>query len=90
MTKQAPEQQPKPAEPPPGAMTEQEAGDCWCPFARVPYYGGGPGMAVNRAGDTLADPAAQYRCIASSCMAWRWTDTDASLGYCGLAGALQP
>jgi hypothetical protein len=25
-------------------------------------------------------------CLASVCMAWRWTDPDARHGYCGLAG----
>ena len=25
-------------------------------------------------------------CIGVKCMAWRWSDKNAALGYCGLAG----
>ena len=76
----------KPAPVPPGAVTETQAREHWCPFVRVPYYAGGGAMAINRAGDLLADPSQQYRCIASQCMAWRWDTSDQ--GHCGLAGGL--
>jgi len=74
-------------------MTEEEAKELWCPFARL-IDGQPPGAAAtNRSG-----PAANYHCIASKCMAWRWdmeithsiehgsqmSKTDK--GHCGLAG----
>lgn len=66
-------------------MTEEEdAKTKWCPFSRVmmwePQEGQNP--AVNR---NLAD----VNCIASGCMAWRWThkfgDDSTLHGGCGLA-----
>lgn len=86
-------------------MTEDEAKTKWCPFARdsetagnrVRY--GAPGEAVED--DYRTEAAAQFPCIASACMAWRWDGThvndpddpkadmvwsDRSYGHCGLAG----
>lgn len=78
--------------------TEAEARKCWCPFMRVPFSsivdGLGIAVAVNNA--KTADDEGLTRCIASECMAWRWTGEfkddpevkfvkDAT-GYCGLAG----
>jgi hypothetical protein len=62
-------------------MTEEEAAQRWCPFARV------PATAVNRVPGGQAHPAA--RCLGSGCMAWRWRDTgrgEGDDGVCGLAG----
>jgi hypothetical protein len=28
---------------------------------------------------------AKCHCLASNCMAWRWSDKDREKGYCGLA-----
>lgn len=58
-------------------MTEDEARKRWCPFART-YHpetdGDGETVAVasvNRGRDGAPD--AWCLCIASDCMAWRWT-----------------
>lgn len=53
--------------------TEEEAKTKWCPFARevyVPPESHCPGTVANRDYDS-----APYgcRCIASECMAWRWS-----------------
>jgi hypothetical protein len=70
-------------------MTEDEAKTKWCPHARV-LDGSPPGGAgVNRKG-----PEAGVYCIASGCMAWRWSYSPETAegndvepeGYCGLAG----
>lgn len=76
-------------------MTEQEARKKWCPFARrgavldENYV-----AAVNR----LSDMDNWPKCIASDCMAWRWSEeldkgwagkdgtNKTNDGYCGLAG----
>lgn len=62
------------------ALTEAQAAERWCPFARV-ATGSGSAPAVNRWG-----AAADARCIGNRCMAWRWTDPGFEAGYCGLAG----
>jgi hypothetical protein len=73
-------------------MTEAEAIECWCPFARMVLSTNYP-AAVNR--DIVAQRAGQsVNCIASGCMAWRWdhaANFDRRLGtpqqgHCGLAG----
>jgi hypothetical protein len=67
-------------------MTENEAREKWCPFARVSAYDHSP----NKDSGGNIRPGAY--CIASRCMAWRWDlDTDPPTaepteGYCGLAG----
>lgn len=77
-------------------LTEKEAKEKWCPFARNPIplrsNLGNVGFVVgNRAKDDDQSP-----CIASECMAWRWQFlamhgneselTEQAKGYCGLAG----
>jgi hypothetical protein len=61
-------------------MTEQEARERWCPFARV--------WGTDASGNRLADggkPNTDSMCIASRCMVWRrWYSK--SEGFCGLAG----
>jgi hypothetical protein len=69
-------------------MTEAEARTKWCPFARV-FVLIDEGPAVNRARagappSEQADMQERTRCIASGCMAWRWSVP--SSGFCGLAG----
>uniref|UniRef100_A0A6M3LSV1 Uncharacterized protein n=1 Tax=viral metagenome TaxID=1070528 RepID=A0A6M3LSV1_9ZZZZ len=66
-------------------MTEDEAKTKWCPQARV-LSDVGSYNAEYVAG--RVQPAAS--CIASACMAWRWTtkhSIDGAIGYCGLAGS---
>ena len=66
--------------------TEEEATGCWCPFVR--YQTGEEDCAGNRWLD-LSNPGTA-RCIASQCMAWRWTPAAqmglSRDGFCGLAG----
>jgi len=65
------------------ALTEAEARTKWCPFSRV---GDDTLTANNR------PPTAPYDCIASDCMAWRWSyepdgkSQSTTKGFCGLAG----
>lgn len=89
------------------SLTESEAREKWCPFARAPFVpdaaiiSPGPGdvIAANR---TETDVPVG-RCVASSCMAWRWSAKQPhTVGYapdgnpnpgqdasgsCGLAGS---
>ena len=74
-------------------MTEDEAKTKWCPQAQV-------SLAANeyQSGEAWNKPNdAEWHCIGSGCMAWRWVlqgeetgDGDAparlTYGYCGLAG----
>ena len=61
-------------------LTEDEARTKWCPAFRISYGGEGSDPHDNR-GDT---PGNNGRCIASRCMAWRWSGE--AIGYCGLSG----
>jgi hypothetical protein len=72
-------------------MSEDEAKRKWCPFARA---WDGQGASTNRiaSGDlNIPGPRSDCNCIASKCMAWRWTRAVTEDGdpccYCGLAGA---
>lgn len=82
-------------------MTEQEAREKWCPFARTiktTSFNGVPQWEVagNRVdanpvlGIRGEDSPWPCRCIGPDCMAWRWqspaTREAISRGYCGLAG----
>ena len=68
-------------------VTEEQARKLWCPFAMV---GMSRAMPAKGGGEECT------RCIASECMAWRWTVDDPmkrqgsadTRGYCGLAGKL--
>lgn len=71
-------------------MTEDEAKQKWCPFARC---GNEPGC--NRSGRNRSgrDFAAEPYCLGSDCMMWRWYAQTpeqfkeyGETGYCGLAG----
>ena len=53
-------------------MTEDEAGETWCPFSRVGGLGGD--HSYNRSESPHHDLLPKESlCIASACMAWRWT-----------------
>ena len=62
--------------------TEESAKKLWCPMARAiqntdKYDEAGTWYVSNEGS----------KCIASSCMMWRWVTTlDGDKGYCGLAG----
>lgn len=57
-------------------MTEEEAKGKWCPFARVSEIGERGGAYTHAPNRNLSEPreAASW-CLASQCMAWRWTTT---------------
>lgn len=50
-------------------MTEDEAKEKWCPFARAGIYAGNGAVAVNR--HTMAVSDSDTRCIGSGCMMWQ-------------------
>lgn len=69
-------------------LTEREAMDRWCPFARA-WDSNDEGLAaaaVNR--DSAGRFTGTANCIGSACMAWR--PYDETRGYCGLSGAPPP
>lgn len=80
--------------------TEDEARQCWCPFAHDFQSNGGNRLryaSETPDKDYGIEMAQALPCIASACMAWRWKgwenwipDKDPHsgqpLGYCGLAG----
>lgn len=83
-------------------MTEDEAKTKWCPFVRAASPDGA--AAWNRSSFITYEHEARQatRCIASACMAWRWSEKqppghgffadgsphpEGALGFCGLAGA---
>jgi hypothetical protein len=76
---------------PPG-HTEAEAAQRWCPFTRevTPIGKSKKDAAIGNRylteRDDFPNPAG-CRCIASHCMAWRWTSVDR--GRCGLAGPVE-
>ncbi len=76
------------------AVTAEQARSKWCPFVRVPYVKTGGVAGINRKAHSIYGPAALdgSQCIAAQCMAWRWLDTEETvgdrIGYCGLAGGL--
>ncbi len=82
-------------------MTEEEAKNKWCPFARAEAMrdkADSPRLAINRGSPIFVMMEATL-CIGSACMAWRavqtgWTNPNPAgesepiygSGYCGLAG----
>ncbi len=68
-------------------MTEQDAIQKWCPFARSQDFCDGKylGASVNRQSSGQNQPEPDCMCIASRCMAWR-DGQGAAYGYCGLVG----
>lgn len=79
-------------------VTEEQAKEKWCPFARVllPVHQVGNRistfhMEVARKSDPrdfehYQRQVADCNCIGSRCMAWRFTSRFGGEGYCGLAG----
>jgi hypothetical protein len=78
-------------------MTEDEAKKKWCPCARtVEKWNDGTSSPRNRVAigesTTEVHNLVGTKCIASACMAWRWSMSANSPelgGGCGLAGAPQ-
>jgi hypothetical protein len=74
-------------------MTEEEAKNRWCPFARV-AGNNYANESYNRVSRSKKVVAPNSHCIGSACMAWRWfqsTKEQGTLpppyeGFCGLAG----
>lgn len=75
------------------AYTESEAGQKWCPEARVPvikevHQGLLDLTSINRHPDSR-EPFAGARCIGSLCPHWQFltaTRSQNPKGYCGLSG----
>ena len=71
-------------------LTEDEARQRWCPMVRVE----GNNRVHNTKSDGYENADNNYRCIGSSCMAWREYEIAFAhgeipkehRGYCGLAG----
>lgn len=78
--------------------TEEEARECWCPFARSAFSLDPNDEMASLCSANRGNTDNNCHCIASECMAWRWTDivvskgTNANpgsqqkVGFCGLAG----
>lgn len=81
-------------------MTEDEAESKWCPFARVALDVTGGSFNRWTGGEAVGETSPSL-CIASACMAWRWTPSHGpdpenpkgdlvlhrtTWGVCGLAG----
>ncbi|WP_454021255.1 hypothetical protein [Azospirillum sp. Marseille-Q6669] len=79
-------------------MTEEEARTKWCPHARASDQADPP-SSVNRV--RTNKPDGDCLCVASGCMAWRWSEEDCTppgsngigepveahaVGYCGAFG----
>jgi hypothetical protein len=62
-------------------LSQKEATEKWCPFARA---ADGGGAVINR--DWAGLPDKKAICISARCMAWRWEDRRSERGYCGMAG----
>jgi hypothetical protein len=76
------------------SITEQQASQRWCPFARSYGYpsdeADASAVTVNRS--RKGGPDRWCQCLASGCMAWRWDKTVLGVqsGHCGLAGGVEP
>jgi hypothetical protein len=84
-------------------MTEAEAKQKWCPFARVGILTVNGGVTVNRpigVPSERSEVSEGTRCIASGCMAWEWyvwpqqaaaeSPSTEPAGVCGLAQRVGP
>jgi hypothetical protein len=65
-------------------MTEEDAHQRWCPFARLPN--GVNHVSPSMVPSTQASIRDGSHCIASECMAWRWINYGQRHGFCGLGG----
>ena len=54
-------------------LTEEEAKKKWCPYANTTARGAANVGSWNRFEDSPPEKTAGVCCIASECMAWRWT-----------------
>lgn len=74
-------------------MTEADARQRWCPFARLDGANRAPDIQGVMGGPIEALWLTQCQCIASACMAWQWTEPSPAggrvdhprRGECGLA-----
>jgi hypothetical protein len=67
-------------------MTEDEAKTKWCPFARDSNTGGnriryGAGSDDAPPPEYGGEAAAEFPCIASACMAWRWSEAKRTAAF---------
>jgi hypothetical protein len=67
-------------------VTEEHAKEKWCPHVRIRHQSQ---AVVNRTPDPMHH--ADYGCIGSRCMSWRWRNSALDVGhepkgFCGLAG----
>lgn len=69
-------------------MTEDEAKAKWCPFARtVEAWPTGPTAPRNRVvkssddEQTLLEGLVGVQCVASACMAWRWSEAKRTAAF---------
>jgi hypothetical protein len=82
-------------------LTEKQAREKWCPHSRDSSTGGNRArFGAQEALQYEAEACADFPCIASACMAWRWAGWEIDpksgrpivskpvAGYCGLAGEL--
>lgn len=74
-------------------LSESDARERWCPFARPvigsTVYAAPEGRAVD-VGDDGCPTSIGQNCIGSRCMMWSWRDAEEAeprLGFCGLIGA---
>jgi hypothetical protein len=69
-------------------LSQNEANEKWCPFARTVGEGGGKRFVANRVNDQVLDERNMIgtTCLGPRCMAWRWEDNRHERGYCGMAG----
>ena len=62
-------------------VTEEEAYERWCPFARTAFPLDAPAVAANRFLVEDNRPEGVPRCVASQCMAWRWQPLQADQAF---------
>ena len=69
-------------------MTENEAFKMWCPMVR--YTSSEVSVEFPHEWALRNRPTTAVCCVASRCMAWRWSflsdEDEKDQGYCGLAG----
>jgi hypothetical protein len=66
-------------------VQEKDAVHLWCPMTRMRNENGGSSYNIV---PYAMDEFAGAKCVASSCMMWRYENDDPrdTKGYCGLAG----
>lgn len=67
-------------------LTEEEAKKTRCQESFGPPFSPDGSALTIAIGMTQAVQTSPTHCIASECMAWRWTNANNTRGYCGKAG----